>query len=372
MKNRGAGSPVCAGRTNARKGLNLVMKKCCLGALLVLAFCLLASCAGSGEPQDAQQSSAPQETVASESVSEYADVSSDGVSDSSCVSDVPSGTVSDASFDVTSALSGNSSEDVSEESSDASSVGMNSQASLGSTSHNGANSVSTESSEEPVKPVHRHSYEGASCTEGGVCSCGKVGEPLGHQMTEATCSQPATCSRCGQTEGEALTHEYKNGYCKYCKDTNGPLSPEEAKLFNRSNKLTDAQNAEALKVARQIAEQVLAMPVPAEYASRVDLFRVEGASKLVYSYRSQGTYTTEGPNYAHAYGVFIAKEFSCAGTARAMGLVLSCMGYEWTHVNENQWKHQWPVLEMDGQIGWADAMMGWAGYGEYTFFEEGE
>ncbi len=350
------------------------MKKCCLGVLLVLALCLLASCVGSGEPQDVRQPSVPQETSVSEPVSEltssYGDVSSDAVSVSSVVSDVPSGTVGDMSFDVTSAFSENSSEDVSEESSDVFSDGVDPQELSGSTSYNGANSVPDESSEEPVKPVHHHSYEGASCTEGGVCSCGKVGDPLGHQMSEATCSQPATCSRCGQTEGEALTHEYKNGYCKYCKDTNGPLSPEEAKLFNRSNKLTDAQNAEALKVARQIAEQVLAMPVPEEYASRVDLFRVGEASKIVYSYRTQGAYTTEGPNYAHAYGVFIAKEFSCAGTARAMGLVLSCMGYEWMHVNENQWKHQWPVLEMDGQIGWADAMMGWAGYGEYTFFEE--
>ena len=44
------------------------------------------------------------------------------------------------------------------------------------------------------------------------------------------------------------------------------------------------------------------------------------------------------------------------------------MGYEWTHVNENEWLHQWCVLEMDGKIGYADANIlseGEVGYGEY-------
>lgn len=44
------------------------------------------------------------------------------------------------------------------------------------------------------------------------------------------------------------------------------------------------------------------------------------------------------------------------------------MGYEWTHVNENEWLHQWCVLEMDGRIGYADANIlpeGEVGYGEY-------
>ena len=41
------------------------------------------------------------------------------------------------------------------------------------------------------------------------------------------------------------------------------------------------------------------------------------------------------------------------------------MGYNWRHVNENQWAHQWCVLEMDGQIGFADGQVGMAGYGEH-------
>ncbi len=73
----------------------------------------------------------------------------------------------------------------------------------------------------------------------------------------------------------------------------------------------------------------------------------------------------EGENYSEAYGVFIAGEFSCAGATRALGMVLSCMGYEWEHVNENQWTHQWCRVTMDGQAGWADGQIGYAGYGRH-------
>ena len=58
-------------------------------------------------------------------------------------------------------------------------------------------------------------------------------------------------------------------------------------------------------------------------------------------------------------------EYSCAGATRALGLVLDCMGYQWTHVNENQYGHQWCSLYMDGQLGFADGQIGLAGYGEH-------
>jgi len=40
------------------------------------------------------------------------------------------------------------------------------------------------------------------------------------------------------------------------------------------------------------------------------------------------------------------------------------MGYSWQHVNENKWSHQWCIVTMDGQTGYADGMSGIAGYGE--------
>jgi len=40
---------------------------------------------------------------------------------------------------------------------------------------------------------------------------GAVVEALGHNMADATCELPSTCSVCGHTEGSALNHSYDNG-----------------------------------------------------------------------------------------------------------------------------------------------------------------
>ena len=55
-------------------------------------------------------------------------------------------------------------------------------------------------------------------------------------------------------------------------------------------------------------------------------------------------------------GVFVAGVYTCAGTTRALGRVLDYMGYSWQHVNENKWSHQWCIVTMDGQAGYADGM----------------
>ena len=60
----------------------------------------------------------------------------------------------------------------------------------------------------------------------------------------------------------------------------------------------------------------------------------------------------------------MAGVYTCAGTTRALGRVLDYMGYSWQHVNENKWSHQWCIVTMDGQAGYADGMGGIAGYGE--------
>ena len=81
-----------------------------------------------------------------------------------------------------------------------------------------------------------------------------------------------------------------------------------------------------------------------------------------------GVHSETGNDYYTAYGVFIKGESSCAGTTRALGMILEEMGYSWRHANENQWTHQWVIVDnMDGQVGWADGMIGMAGYGGFPF-----
>ncbi|MDO4870413.1 MAG: hypothetical protein Q4A65_09045 [Bacillota bacterium] len=103
-----------------------------------------------------------------------------------------------------------------------------------------------------------------------------------------------------------------------------------------------------------------------KYASEMtDLEKVERAAITVSAFYDRCKYTMKGKYYNKPYGVFYAKRCSCAGTTRALGLVLSKMGYKWKHQNKNKYKHQWCVLTMDGQKGWADGQIGMADYGKH-------
>lgn len=142
-------------------------------------------------------------------------------------------------------------------------------------------------------------------------------------------------------------------------DTQGETGDGTANVAPSGNAVQSVrseQDRQAEEVARQIAASI---------GPGTDLERVSQAAQIVSSYYYQGVHKESGDNYDRPYGVFIAGEASCAGCTRALGLVLEYMGYQWEHVNENQWTHQWCKLEMDGQIGYADGQVGWAGYGEH-------
>ena len=125
--------------------------------------------------------------------------------------------------------------------------------------------------------------------------------------------------------------------------------------------LTKTQAEEADKIARSIAEKIMA-----DKFLNTDLKRVRAATRTVAQFCRRGTYGNDEKRYYRSpYGVFVAGVFTCAGATRALGRVLDFMGYDWQHVNENQWAHQWCVLEMDGEIGFADGQVGMAGYGEH-------
>lgn len=128
--------------------------------------------------------------------------------------------------------------------------------------------------------------------------------------------------------------------------------------------ITAEQAAQADAIAKSIADEVMANP-----AYKTDLDKVRAATREI-SRRIMNT--TYGPDenkyYRSPYGVLVSGNSTCAGATRTVGRVLEFMGYEWTHVNENEWLHQWCVLEMDGRIGYADANVlpvGEVGYGEY-------
>ena len=61
----------------------------------------------------------------------------------------------------------------------------------------------------------QHDWTEADCTTPKTCAkCGKTeGEALGHTWVDATCAEPKTCSICGETEGEALEHTWVDATC---------------------------------------------------------------------------------------------------------------------------------------------------------------
>ena len=82
-----------------------------------------------------------------------------------------------------------------------------------------------------------HRWIAATCTEPEFCArCGETrGEPLGHDWKEATCTEPEICSRCGETRGEPLGHDWKEAtctepeICSRCGETRGePLGHDAA------------------------------------------------------------------------------------------------------------------------------------------------
>ena len=120
---------------------------------------------------------------------------------------------------------------------------------------------------------------------------------------------------------------------------------------------TAGQDAMARQIARYIANNV---------TGSTDLERVTNAANIIRKIILNERYTTSGKYYSRAYGVFVYGEYSCAGSARAMGMVLEEMGFSWTHANPNLRTHQWCELKMDGKKGWADpAIPGVADYGAY-------
>lgn len=126
--------------------------------------------------------------------------------------------------------------------------------------------------------------------------------------------------------------------------------------------LSANNSTEADRVAKEIADSIMSNP---DY--KTELQRVTAAAQIVSQYCSADKYGMDSEKYYRSpYGVFVAGVYTCAGSTRALGRILDFMGYEWIHQNEDQNRHQWCVLTIDGQKGFADGMAGIAGYGAMT------
>ena len=72
-----------------------------------------------------------------------------------------------------------------------------------------------QTSMEYVGEALGHEWQDATCTEPQTCLvCGETrGRATGHSWTEATCTEPQTCLVCGETRGGATGHFWANATC---------------------------------------------------------------------------------------------------------------------------------------------------------------
>lgn len=162
------------------------------------------------------------------------------------------------------------------------------------------------------------------------------------------------------SEDSEKTEEYTEGNATA--ESNASQSSPDNTGHNYYKGLTAEQAAAGDAIAKQIADSVMA-----NSAYTTDLQRVNAAAQIVQGYCKNELYGADANKYYRSpYGVFVTGNWTCAGATRAMGRVLDFMGYSWTHVNENQWAHQWCVLTMDGQIGFAEGTCGCAKYGDWN------
>ncbi|MCQ2459117.1 MAG: leucine-rich repeat protein [Ruminococcus sp.] len=108
---------------------------------------------------------------------------------------------------------------------------------------------------------------------------------------------------------------------------------------------TGNQTEDARKIAQVIAECA---------GEGTDKERVIQAASIVCVISQYSEYLLYGNYFYTAYGTFIKREATCDGITAALGMVLECMGFEWKYANYGKVAHKWCILNMDGQLGYAD------------------
>ncbi|MDR1816575.1 MAG: InlB B-repeat-containing protein [Clostridiales Family XIII bacterium] len=150
----------------------------------------------------------------------------------------------------------------------------------------------------------------------------------------------------------ALPTRWRVGYLMkgwYTKKSGGKkiTSSTKASITKNTTYYARWKAASADEIAKAIAK--------AAKKGKTDKERIQAATDAVAAFTAQNRYTTSEADYNNPTGVFVKGASSCAGATRALGLVLTYMGYSWEHVNPNQWTHQWCRVHTSSGTMWADA-----------------
>lgn len=190
-----------------------------------------------------------------------------------------------------------------------------------------------------------HSWTDATCAAPKTCeNCGLTeGEALAHTWTEVTCAAPKTCSGCGLTEGEALEHTWEEAHyqapktCTVCGTTEG--EPRKAAFEENGFALDDIAVGTPVTVAFQEGVE-LAICVT-DY--QVFESNAKHEAKEGYEWRSV-TYTVTAPEAYHGkttqltysdYNNYYEMENFFASMAQVPGNGLLSLEHTVNHLGED-------------------------------------
>lgn len=107
----------------------------------------------------------------------------------------------------------------------------------------------------PIETVCTHSYVDATCTAAATCSkCGETkGNALGHDWMDADCTEPKTCDRCGDTDGNALGHTWGAASCTDAK-TCSVCGTTDGSALGHTWTGTDCESPQTCSVCGAVAD----------------------------------------------------------------------------------------------------------------------
>lgn len=165
----------------------------------------------------------------------------------------------------------------------------------------------------------------------------------------------------GRRELVCMEGEYADGLVSYVRE-NGIAGLTATNTVNDEPTAAE-MDAIAMTIADAIAEIILE-----QTPDWTDIERIRLAAQIIADYCDAAVYTNKVSGYNRAYGPLCKGVYTCAGSTRALEMVLQCLGYDVKHINEGLNTHQWlTVYDMDGRTGWADGMGGIADYGACPF-----
>lgn len=151
---------------------------------------------------------------------------------------------------------------------------------------------------------HEHTWAAATCTEPETCTdCGETqGEPLGHTWAEATCTEPETCTKCGETKGEPVGHVWSTDdpqICTVCGEAADPAELQNAPEDEEEDEETHNNDAadDAVTEEQRVEDDLRgAMEALSEYWEKTgglehgDLFKEYAAAYQIFLERYQASH----------------------------------------------------------------------------------